>query len=345
MAQRVYLLPVEPRIVELLSSAILEDPGPALADLRAGSQAHAATAGASKRALARLDPERFKASGRGDDYALYSALRPYCITETSAAGAVDAVDALLAAGDEVRRQTLFEDQLRRLDPSLLAASAGVARYVDDTAEQWASLKTDVDSLRRMREAALAGRAYEHEFQGREEDDDEDAEPQTFEGADLAEVYGQLLGATLGRLLGLSLPSWWMGRNFWLGLLIAMDLSPFQLLPLSGARRVRKTLFRLAESPEILFPPVAVEGFGAGFPLVCEAYGTGLYFPPAAVRELLPLLERSRKGFVSLCVKAAGYPRGVVEQIAEIVHEAFLWAARHDLGLLEGDELVGEYGYR
>jgi hypothetical protein len=347
MAQRVYLLPVDPRITQLLGSAVLEDPGPALAGLRAGSQAHAATAGASKRALARLDEERFKASGRGDDYALYSALRPYCVTETSAAAVVDAVDALLAAGDEVKRQTLFEDQLRRLDPSLFAASAGVSRFVDDTAEQWAGLKTDVGTLRRMREAALAGRAYEHAFQSREEEDveDDDAESHTFEGAALAEIYGQLLGATFGRLLGLSLPSWWMGRNFWLGLLLAAELSPLQLLPLSGGRRVRKQLIRLAQSPAVLFSPVAVEGFEAGFPLVCEAYGTGLYFPPAAVRELLPRFEGSRKAFVSLGAKASGYERGIVEQIAGLVHEAFLWAARHDLGLLEGDELVGAYGYR
>lgn len=353
MAQRVYLIPVEPRIVELLTSAILlEDAGPALAELRAGSQAHAATANASKRAVARLDEERFKASGRADDYARYSALRPYCVTETSAAAAVDAVDALLGAGDEVKRQTLFEDQLRRLDPSLFATSAGVARYVDDTAEQWASLKADAGTLRRMREAALAGRRYEHRVQRQEalEEDDlvmvtEETEAMTFEGAALAEIYGQLLGATLGRLLGLSLPSWWMGRDFWLGLLLAAEMSPFQLLPLSGARRLRKQLLRLAQSPADLFPSVAVEGFGAGFPLLCEAYGTGLYLPPAAVRELLPRFEGSRKAFVSLGVKATGYDRGVVEQIAGIVHEAFLWASRHGFGLLEGDELVGAYGYR
>src|SRR5436309_5688404 len=171
MAQRVSLLPVEPRIVELLSSAILKDPGRALTDLRAGSQAHAATASASKRAVARLDEERFKVSGRADDYARYSALRPYCVTETSAAAVADAIDALLAAGDEVQRQTLFEDQLRRLDPSLLAASAGVARYLNDTADPPASLTTDVDSLRRMRKAALAGRSHEHECQGRAAEDD------------------------------------------------------------------------------------------------------------------------------------------------------------------------------
>jgi hypothetical protein len=337
MAQRVYLIPVEPRIVELLSAAILEDLGPALAELRAGSQAHAATASASKRAVARLDEERFKASGRGDDYALYSALRPYCITETSASAAVEAVDDLLAAGDEVKRMSLFEDQLRRLDSSLFVTSTGISRYVDDTAEQWAGLKTDFGTLRRMREAALAGRTYEHAFQSREEEDNEDAAAgsHTFEGSALAEIYGQLLGATFGRILGLSLPSWWMGRNVWLGSLLTAELSPFQLL----ARRVRKRLTRLAESPAGLFSSVAVAGFEAGFPLVCEAYGTGLYFPPTAVRELLPLLQR--KAFVSLGVKATGYERGVVEQIAGIVHEAFLWAAQHDLGLMEGDDLVGE----
>lgn len=259
MAQRVDLIPVKPRTVELLGSAILEDPERALADLRAGSSTE----------------------GRGG-----------------------------------------------------------------SPEDWKSLATDVGILRRMRAAFLARQPYAHEIPKPPAWDGEvtaitgGAEPRTFEGRALAEVYGQLLGSTLGRLLGLALPTWRLGRDFSLGLLVAAELSPIQLLPLSGARRVRKRLTRLAESPAGLFSSVAVEGFEAGFPLVCEAYGTGLYFPPDAVRELLPLLERSRKGLVSLGVKATGCERGIVEQIAGIVHEAFLWAARHDLGLMEGDELVG-----
>jgi hypothetical protein len=136
-----------------------------------------------------------------------------------------------------------------------------------------------------------------------------------------------------------LPTWSLGTGYSLGLLLAGRLSPFQLLPLSGARRMRARLTRLGETPASLLAPVAVAGFEAGFPRVCEAYGTGLYFPPAAVREIHEALARSRKPLVSLGVKATGRERGEVERIATAVHEAFAWAAGHDFGLLEGDELV------
>jgi len=263
MAQRVHLLPVDPRIVELLGSAILEDPGSALAGLRAYASRE----------------------GKGG-----------------------------------------------------------------SPEDWKSLAADAGILRRMREAFLAGQPYAHEIPKPAWDDETaaisgGAEPRTFEGPALAEVYGQLLGSTLGRLLGLSLPAWELGSGYSLGLLLACQLSPFQLLPLLGARRIRALLSRWAETPATLLAPVAVEGFEAGFPRVCEPYGTGLYFPSAAVREIHAALARSRKPLVSLGLKATGLERGEVERITAAVHEAFLWAARHGLGLLEGDELVGAYGYR
>jgi hypothetical protein len=255
MAQRVHLLPVEPRIVDLLSSAILEDPGRALADLRAGASRE----------------------GRGG-----------------------------------------------------------------SPEDWESLAADIGILRRMRAAFLAGQPYAHEIPKPAWNDEGisgGAEPRTFEGPALAEVYGQLVGSTLGRLLGLALPTWELGSGYSLGLLLAGRLSPFQLFPLSGARRMRARLDRLAETPAALLTTVAVEGFAAGFPRVCEPYGTGLCFPPAAVREIHAALARSRKPLVSLGRKATGLDRGEIERITAAVHDAFAWAAGHDLGLLEGDELV------
>lgn len=253
MAQRVSLLLVEPRIVELLGAAILEDPGRALADLRAGASRE----------------------GRGG-----------------------------------------------------------------SPEDWESLAADVGILRRMREAALAGRSYEHQVKKQEIWGDdleiEATRPMVFEGPALAEIYGQLVGSTLGRLLGLSLPTWELGSGYSLGLLLARELF---LFPFSGAWRMRALLSRLAETPAALLATVAVEGFEAGLPRICEPYGTGLYFPPAAVREIHAALARSRKPLVSLGVKATGRDRGEVERITAAVHDAFSWAAQHDLGLLEGDELV------
>jgi hypothetical protein len=209
-------------------------------------------------------------------------------------------------------------------------------------EEWKLLAADVATLRRMRGAFLAGQAYVHEIPKLPawDDDmmgsDEGAAPRTFAGPALAEIYGQLLGSTLGRFLGLTQANWGLGTDYSLGLLLAGRLSPFQLLPLSGARRMHARLARLAETPAALLAPVAVAGFEAGFPRVCEAYGTGLYFSPAAVREIHAALARSRRPLVSLGVKATGRERGEIERITAAVGEAFAWAARHDRGLLEGD---------
>src|SRR4051794_31587384 len=116
MAERVDLIPVKPRTVELLCAATLEEPEPALAGLRADASA----------------------DGR-----------------------------------------------------------------HGSPEEWKSLTTDVGILRRMREAFLAGQAYAHEIPKTPAWDDEmaaitgGAPARTFEGPALAEVYGQLLGSTLG----------------------------------------------------------------------------------------------------------------------------------------------------
>src|SRR4051794_40946940 len=125
---------------------------------------------------------------------------------------------------------------------------------DSVPADWQAVAADVGILRRMREAFLAGRPYAHEISKPPAWGDEvtalsgGAEPRAFEGQALAEVYGQLLGSTLGRLLGLTLPSWSLGAGYSLGLLLAAELSPFQLLPLSGARRLRARLARLGETP-------------------------------------------------------------------------------------------------
>jgi hypothetical protein len=228
---------------------------------------------------------------------------------------------------------------------------GSAILGDSVPADWEAVAADIGILRRMRGAFLAGRPYAHEIL-KLNWDDEAAEisagvgPRTFEGPDLAKVYGQLLGSTLGRLLGLTLPSWSLGRTgYSLGLLAAAELSPFQLLPLSGAQRLRARLARLGETPAGLLAAVALPGFEAGLPRLCEPFGTGLYFPPAAVREIHEALGRSGKPLTALGVKAAGRERGEAERITAAVQEAFAWAAGHGFGLLEGEEMVEADGSR
>jgi hypothetical protein len=226
---------------------------------------------------------------------------------------------------------------------------GAAILGDSVPADWEAVAQDIDILRRMRGAFLAGRPYAHEIPKPAWDDEAaisaGAEPRTFAGPALAEVYGQLLGSTLGRLLGLTLPSWSLGSGYSLGLLAAAELSPFQLLPLSGARRMRARLARLGKTPAGLLATVALSGFEAGLPRLCEPFGTGLCFPPAAVREIHQALARSGKPLTTLGVKAAGRERGEAERITAAVREAFAWAAGRGLGLLEGDEIVEEHGSR
>ncbi len=236
--------------------------------------------------------------------------------------------------------------LGEAEPVLTAPRAeGSAEGKGGSPGEWKLLAADTVILRRMRGAFLAGQPYAHEipkpsaWDGEESAISAGAEPRTFEGPSLAEVYGQLLGSTLGHLLGLTFPTWSLGDGYSLGLLLAGQLSAWRLLPFSGARRLRERLVRLSETPAALFARVAVPGFEAGFPRVCEPFGTGLYFSPAAVREIHEALERSRKPLVSLGVKATGRERGDLERSAAAVHEAFAWAARHGFGLMEGDEIA------
>jgi hypothetical protein len=243
-------------------------------------------------------------------------------------------------------ELLISAILGETEPALAASRAEAsAEGKGGSPGEWKLLAADTVILRRMRGAFLAGQPYAHEIPKPSAWDDEvsaisaGAEARTFEGPSLAEIYGQLLGSTLGHLLGLTFPTWSLGDGYSLGHLLASELSPWRLFPLSGARRLRERLVRLAETPAALFTRVAVPGFEAGFPRVCEPYGTGLYFPPAAVREIHAALESSGKPLVSLGVKATGRDRVEVERATTAVHEAFAWAARHDFGLLEGDELV------
>jgi len=223
---------------------------------------------------------------------------------------------------------------------------------DDTNAIWNALRSDLVTVRRMRRAALSGSKYTHEVAMQVPLDEsvtvisqDETEPHTFAGDELAGAYGQLIGATLGRVLGLSLPTWWMGRNFWIGLLLGGPLSPFAVPPFSSVRRLRKTLIASAQSPAQLFPSLDVPGFSENFPIWCEAYSSGLYFPPASVAEWLSSFDATRASFVRLATVVSGYDKASVQMTVSVIEECLIWCHRHGYGVMEGDELVGSLGYR
>src|SRR4029077_13316521 len=172
-------------------------------------------------------------------------------------------------------------------------------------EWWQAVLADVRTLRGMREAARRGHDYVVNMP-REEDLGGvtgyagATEAVRLQGAALGSQYGGLLGSTLGRLAGVLDPSWWMGRNFWIGLLLAADFGPVaRLLQRSGVA-VQNAMIAVAQSPALLFASVAVEGFEEGFPIGCdEAYCSGLYFPPAAVTTIRDTMTSRPRDWIAL----------------------------------------------
>lgn len=355
MAQRVYLIPVQPAILESMTAAILAESDDGVAAhvdaCRERGRPQQRALALSREFSARLNEAAFESSNRADEHGLFTAMRPYLITARTAHDAAHRANALYAA-DEATRTRLFEAELAALPPELCTGSpSGRSAAPHDPDALWDAIRKDLLTARRMREAALSGRAYTHEiarqmpFEGMTVMSPEETEPHIFAGAELAEAYGQLIGATLGRILGLCLPTWWMGRNFWIGLLIASRLSPFSAPPFSSVRALRKTLASRARSPALLVPALEIPGFFENFPLGCEAYSSGLYFGREAVSKWLESFEAERAAFVRLGVLATGYDEAPVQLITSVVHECLLWCEREGYGVMEGDELVGSLGYR
>lgn len=175
---------------------------------------------------------------------------------------------------------------------------------------------------------------------------------TRDGTELRRAYGTLTGYGFARLCALCEPTWWLGRDFWPGLLLAWERdlwsflrSPRSLLPNPGVGRLRELLKEVGESPARPLARLAVSGWEEGFPLLCEGYSSGLHFSSAAVAVVNESLVRERREWARLGTWASGHPPDVVPMILHVVAEAFAWATSRSLGLMEADEIVGAFGER
>lgn len=348
MAQRVYLVPVRPDLVDLFESAVLTesegDLRAALGRIRDRAARHQRVNTASKR-----NAERLRIEGFGDrdyDYNFYKLQRPYLITAQDPREAAETVTELLGLEDDRALDEAFDRELSRLPSECVDAPVSRKREGDS---DWQVIAADLPRVRGMRRAIRSGSGYTIE-RNKEEDLDgltmitEETESVSLEGSELVETYGRLAGYTFARFAAYCEPTWWLGRDYWPGLL-AGSLNPLVALIQPRLRAVQREILKRAESPSILFKRIAEAGFEEGFSLVCEGYSTGLYFPPAAVPAILESLEKDRASWLRLSRRATGYPEEGVVQLTQMVHEAFLWAAKQNVGLLEADEVVGIYGYR
>jgi len=351
MAQRVYLLAVKEDLVDLIASAIAApEPGleRALAVLRERSIQHLRASAAGKRHGRALDEKAFDTAGRIDDFHLYTGLRPYVITAPDPESARLAVSAARYALDESALDRIFGAEIARVAEFTTTARTSVEEGEDDI---WNALSEDIRKLRGMRTAAMAGLPYilpvhkQAPFGEGIQVVLDETEPQAFEGTELAEAYGFLLGATLGRVGGLCEPSWWMGRNFWLGLMIAEEFGLKDRLVNRRLITMCDAMTKLASSPGHLFDAVGVDGYENGFPLGCEGYSSGLIFGAGEVKAMRQLMLSRKSDWIDLGARASGYPATTVSQLYDVVYEAFDWAEHEDCALMEGDELVGSMGFR
>jgi hypothetical protein len=352
------MIPVRPTTVRAYLDMVLAptdaEVDSALSALQEGAGNHLRALEASRRFSDALDPKAFDAAGRAFDHGLYTACRPYMVTAPTQK-ATGVVSTLVGAANEEALFSALEREFERVNGfrrrevglPISRSPLDLSRYDSE----WNQVRTDLHLARALRQAIREGRPYAIQAHDREPLGDnmvvlsQDTHMETIEGEALAQEYGVVLGSTFGRLAGLSEPTWWLGRNYWLGLLLTEDLGRLASWFSLPQFRFQKSLFNFGTSPAHLFVDVGAPGFEKGFPIVCEGYSTGLYFPPEVVRPFRSHLDQYASHAVALGARASGYEPSIVASIHSLVFEALHWAEAEGCGLLEGDELVGAYGER
>jgi len=352
MAQRVYLIPIRPELISAFVALVKAPPAheeEIWKKLEQYSMRQRKLAELSRYYARGLTEAKFEAIGRDIDYYEYTASRPYLVTGATAEAAVSAVRQLRQARNAAEANTVFEAQVRAL------ADLWSAPAADDAAEgspetHWLGLRETVRQLKEMKSCFHARRPFTTQMLKQELMDGTDLPVMNLDESVTTEIatgeiprhYGDLLGNTFGRVAGLSEPTWWLGRNYWLGLLAFSNLGMLQKMKYG---KVQKAIADHATSPATLFGDIALPKFESGFDLRCPAYSTGLYFGPHKVASLLAALQQSRKDWEELTALVTGYPGELTAGMVRMIEEALMLAASENHGLLEGDELVGSYGLR
>jgi hypothetical protein len=352
MAQRVYLIPIKPELTAAFCT-LVRAPAAREDELWERLRRHAsrqATLSALSCERARgLDLKKFIQVGRENDFYEYSNSRPYCVTGAAAVDAVKSVKALRACRNAAEAAALLDAEMQALGP-LWAPPENVDELHESTAGAWHTLQEEVQRLKQIRACFKAGQPFsirvlkelEMEGSGLRAFDADESEEREIACAHLPALYGRSLGSALGRLAGLCEPTWWMGRNYWIGLLIHTRLGTLAKVKYS---KLCKRIAAAADSPASLFADVALPGYAAGLSLSCDAYATGLYFAPAHIGPLLASLQEQRSDWEALSAQVTGYTPDQVAMIVRMVEEALWWAHDEGCGLIEGDELVGCFGSR
>ena len=354
MAQRVYMIPVTEEFTNTFSEMVLADSEKELealfADTRSSATRHLTTLEIGKLFI---DAATKATPYEKQDvfFGVATACRPYFITSQDYRKAASRATELLGHSHRTELFSEFKTEAEVLDLNLTWPQAEQTSNLDYHDEEWDALLFDLRTIRGMRAAFLAENTYPVEIHkkvevaGIEAYSQDETETIYVEGTDLARQYGSLVGSTFGRIAGLISPTWWLGRNFWPGLMLGADLGRLSWLSKRPESKLQDSIAGSVQMPFTLMDKIAVPGFEGAFSPMCAAYGTGLFFPADSVPTLLDSLEHEMPATVALASRSTGFPQTDAEEMSKVLLESLIWATEQSCGLLEGDELVGSLGYR
>jgi hypothetical protein len=351
MAQRVYLIPIKQELVLAFNAMLRASPSQEdeiWKRIRKYAMRQMKLASLSHRWARGLSEAKFAAAGRLDEYYECTATRPYFITAKEPGDVAAIVTALRSCRNEQEAAAIFDEQAKAFGN--MWSPPEEDRVESSPDEEWQALKRNVQKLKQMNLRFQERRPFTIEVfkTATLEGTDlqvmsmDETEPQEIPWSQIPTHYAQLLGSTLGQVAGLCEPTWWMGRNYWIGLLCFSRLGVVQKLKYG---KLQKRILDLSANPAVLFPNTGMLDFEKAFDLTCPAYSTGLLFGGDKMAPLLESLQQSRGEWEQLSAHITGYTPIQVSKLVNRIEEAVLWAKSENCALLEGDELVGGLGYR
>ncbi len=350
MAQRSFLIPVSNKLNELFFELMeTSDESSIWGKFAEVSGRHRKVLFYSKCFAGLIDGNKVAEQVRGLSLGMFSNMRPYLITEKDIIPAVKAVDNLLQCDNDQDIIHMFTQQCKRIYDFVGENEIHIPKYednlkvFDNVKNQIQILKSFRDSYRRNENVSIEVSKQTETQSGIHISISGETEMRVIQHQDIPWHYGELLGQTFGELCGLCYPSWWLGRNYWFGLLLNGKLGTLGQIPYLG---VRKFLRSYSEHPVVLFKTIKMEDFEKGFDINAPFNQLGYYFSAPSVSLIADVLSsKYQKQFHNLGKAVTHYNDEDITRCEQMIYESFQWASANRLGLIEGDDLVGWTGER
>lgn len=348
MAQRSFLIPVSNALNELFFELMDTDDGNSIwGKIAEVSGKHRKVLFYSKSFADIIDRNKVAEQVRGLKLGMFANMRPYLITEKELKAAVAAVDNLLQCENEQDIIHIFNQQCNRIYDFMNENEIHIPQY-EENLKVFDNVKKQIQILKEFRDAYQRNENVSIEVPKQTDTKSGihisiagETEMRVIQPQDIPWHYGELLGQTFGELCGLCYPSWWLGRNYWFGLLLNGNLGALGRIPYLG---IRKFLRNHSENPVTLFTSIKIENFEKGFDIYAPFNQLGFYFSAPSVSLIADgLLSKYQKKFHNLGKAVTNYHDEDIARCEQMIYESFQWASANQLGLVEGDDLVGWTG--